>query len=224
VTPFFELPEPSEQEKPAPRPPEPPWRSPPSGAVPGVVALELVIVANDKVAVVVSSLAAYPEGFEFELRTFGSPRFEHENPMLFEGPMGHRMRMRGMPIGPELLRFGFEFADGARATNLPSPGRTPPGPRSDGPPSPPVLTHRGGGGGGLNWNQKYWVWPLPPPGPLAFVCEWPAFDVPETRVEIDAQLVIDAAARSRRLFSDAPGGGASGSGLLRAVSHGVSGG
>jgi hypothetical protein len=33
-------------------------------------------------------------------------------------------------------------------------------------------------------------------GPLAFVCEWPARDIPESRVEIDAGLVLEAAARA----------------------------
>ena len=37
---------------------------------------------------------------------------------------------------------------------------------------------------------------LPPPGPLAFVVEWPARGIPETRVEIDASLVLEAADRA----------------------------
>jgi hypothetical protein len=37
-----------------------------------------------------------------------------------------------------------------------------------------------------------WVWGLPPPGPLAFVCEWPAPNIPETRAEMEAGLVLGA--------------------------------
>lgn len=33
-------------------------------------------------------------------------------------------------------------------------------------------------------------------GPLAFVCEWPALGISETRTEIDAQLILDAASQS----------------------------
>lgn len=219
MSPFFELPDPGPELKRPPRPPNPPWVSAPTGALPGVVAIELVLAANAKVAVAVTRIGAYPDGFEFELWTTASPALEAEDPSLLDSPRMHRMHLRGAHIGPEVLRFGFEFADGARATNLSNPRR---GPHTEGPPDSPVMNAAGGGGGGLNWRQNYWAWPLPPPGPLAFVCEWPAFDVPESRVEIDAQLLIDAATRSRRFFDDGPNGGGSVSTVLRAVSHGSS--
>jgi hypothetical protein len=60
----------------------------------------------------------------------------------------------------------------------------------------------GGGGGGASWHQTNWVWPLPPPGPLAFVCEWPAAGIALTRTEIDAQLVLEAAERAQVIFAD----------------------
>jgi hypothetical protein len=41
-----------------------------------------------------------------------------------------------------------------------------------------------------------WVWGLPPPGPLAFVCAWPAGQLPASGVEIDARLVLEAAGRA----------------------------
>jgi len=43
---------------------------------------------------------------------------------------------------------------------------------------------------------------LPPPGPLAFVCEWPTRHIPETRAEIDASLVLEAAARAVAIWPD----------------------
>jgi hypothetical protein len=207
MTPFFQLPEPENEEKPKPRVPQPPWVSPPSGVVPGVVALDLVLAESAKVAVVVSRLAAFPEGFEFEVRTVVSPALEKEDPSTLHDARVHRMHMPGARMGPEVLRFGFEYSDGATATNLPAARRAMREARSDGPPSSPVLNQRGGGGSGLNYRQEYWAWPTPPPGPLAFVCEWPAFDIPESRVEVDAQLIIDAAGRARRLFDDARSGG-----------------
>jgi hypothetical protein len=56
--------------------------------------------------------------------------------------------------------------------------------------------------GAGNWRQRIWIWPLPPTGRLAFVCEWPAAGVPLTRHEIDAQLILDATARAQLLFND----------------------
>ena len=43
------------------------------------------------------------------------------------------------------------------------------------------------------------------PGPLEFVCEWPALGLPETRAGLDAKLTLDAAGRSIRLWPDDEG-------------------
>jgi hypothetical protein len=50
-----------------------------------------------------------------------------------------------------------------------------------------------------------WIYGLPPPGPLAFVCAWPARGIPESRVEIDAGLVLEAAALSAPIWPEPPG-------------------
>jgi hypothetical protein len=46
--------------------------------------------------------------------------------------------------------------------------------------------------------------PLPPAGPVSFVCEWAAAGIPETRASLDAQLIVDAAGHSVWLW---PGDG-----------------
>jgi hypothetical protein len=40
---------------------------------------------------------------------------------------------------------------------------------------------------------------------MAFVCEWAAFGIPESRVEVDAQLILDGAAGSIPLWPAADG-------------------
>jgi hypothetical protein len=47
-----------------------------------------------------------------------------------------------------------------------------------------------------------WLWGLPPPGPLTFACQWPAEQIPPSQVELDAGLVLDAAARATSLWPD----------------------
>jgi hypothetical protein len=89
------------------------------------------------------------------------------------------------------LRFGVQFADGRKATNLDQPPYDP-----EHEPDRPVLHRHGGGGGGSIWDMEHWVWPLPPTGPFAFVCEWPARGIAESRAELGAVSILDAAARA----------------------------
>jgi hypothetical protein len=194
VSDFFEPP-------PGPAVPEPqryrtpPWISAPDGTLPGVVAVERVLTQTAKVAVCVSRLAAYPAGFEFDVLTMIAGDDYLVDPMMFH--YHHRMHSGAADaIPPELLRLGVQFADGSKATNTGGfqYDRTPP--------DAPVMIEGGGGGGGGSWSQTYWVWPLPPPDPLVLVCEWPAMDIPLTRTELDAQAILDAAARAQVIFSD----------------------
>lgn len=181
----------------------PPWVHAPSGVLPGSVPLDLVLVRTDHVAVCLTRLAAYPEGFELDLITMASIDREDLDPHLFGRPGMRGRALRGdleagAGIPPEMLRFGIEFADGTKATNTAGRIRGP----HEGPPPGPVLTPGGGGGGGGNWRQTIWVWPLPPRGRLTFVCEWPAGDIPLTRHELDAQPILDAANRAQRFFAE----------------------
>jgi hypothetical protein len=203
VSDFFSTTPPPPQEEPQ-RYRTPEWMSAPNGTLPGVVALELVLARNDRVAVCVTRLAAYPTGFEFELVTMTAGGGEEDlDPLLF-GP--HRRRRGGSAVPEDdLLRIGVQFADGAKATNV---GGFHHG--GQGPPAGPVMQSGGGGGGGGSWRQNEWVWPLPPPGPLTFVCEWPAAGIELTRREIDAGLLREAASRAQVIFAeedlpDAPG-------------------
>jgi hypothetical protein len=50
------------------------------------------------------------------------------------------------------------------------------------------------------------VWPLPPAGTLAFVCEWPLRGIVETRAEIDAAPILEAAGRAEVLWPEDRGG------------------
>jgi hypothetical protein len=47
----------------------------------------------------------------------------------------------------------------------------------------------------------YWLWPLPPSGPLRISVEWPALEVELASVEIDATMIRTAAGRARPLWA-----------------------
>ena len=99
----------------------------------------------------------------------------------------------GGEVSPDFLRVGVIVADGRTATNL-----------DDNDPSADlVLAFHGGHGGPGGEEQRLRMWPLPPPGPLALVVEWPAVGLAERRVELDAQAISEAAARVVPVWPDA---------------------
>lgn len=196
---FFEVPPPlPEPDRPIRRRyRRPGWQGAPTGAVPGVVPVERVLVATDNVAVAVSAVEVFAGGLSFELvamatlnpRDGAAARIE---PMLFH----HHRLPEGGEIPDAMLRVGVEFSDGRKATNMPAPDLGPPAEDAV------VLRAAGGGGSDERYAQAFWVWPLPMDGAVRIVCEWPAFGVPVTAMDIDGALVLAAAERSQVVFSD----------------------
>ena len=198
-----------------PDPPEahrqPAWIGPADNILGAAVPLRLVLARNDNVALAITEATAYPNGVEFNLalrvRTFSR---EARRALMHGGPFhGHFFRgddpTDGIP--PELLRLGVQLADGRKATTLDTHQWG-----HEAEPAGPVLMQRGGGGGERSWDMRFWLWPLPPPGPLTFVTEWPLGGIAETRVETDAGPILDASAQAETLWPDGSvSGGASGS-------------
>src|SRR5579884_187066 len=199
---FFEPP-PRPPEAP-PQPPRQPWHGPPDNVAGRTVALNLVLGRSDKATFWIASATVYAEGFEFDVEL--RHRLDEgavEHPFFMHHPRRRRPQTEGL-LDPDLVRFGIEFSDGRKATNLGSRPPFPlPGDDPDTPPEGPVLSpSRGGGGGGGRWHHGFWAWPLPPEGTLAFVCEWPIADIAETRSEIDSALIRDAAAEVVELWPE----------------------
>jgi hypothetical protein len=192
------------EEEPAPAP----WFEAPQGWLGGVVAAQLLIARSDTAAVYLSRVVAYPSGCELTIDAL--TRGRRRGGYAFE-LMPDRWPGDDDDDEPpaELLRYGVEFADGRRATSMSgmdfgstsfaldagAGDQEAPDPERD-----IVLTLGGGGGGDRHSRQECWVWPLPPEGALALVCEWPAFEIPETRVELDAGLIRTAAERAQEIW------------------------
>jgi hypothetical protein len=159
---------------------QPEWSGPPENAVGATVPFDLVLANTGDVAVAVGGMTAYPTGVSFEIR------------VLHREPPPDDMFFRLHHPGPGGLRFGVELADGTRVVadrGAAEPGRG------------PTLTARGGGGGGLSYELGFWLWPLPPAGPLRFACTWPDEGIEETTAEVDAPL-REAATRAVELWPD----------------------
>jgi hypothetical protein len=165
------------------RPRGDPW-DPPVAEFPCAAAgTPLVLARTEAVAVAVIGVWAFKAGFEF----WASARFHHTQPPA-HGDMAPQ----------ESAHIGLQFPDGRKAANF----TTRPEPVEDGGPSALVLSTRGLGGGLRHREWSYWVWPLPPAGPVTFVCEWPAAYIAESRASLDAQLILDAAQQSVQLWPE----------------------
>lgn len=181
----------------------PPWTGRPQGPPLGVVVDELLLARSDQAAIYVDYLDAFPEGFELEISASTKVAY-HELARAGDetgpDPFGRHWPMveeRRDVLPPQLLRVGVRFADGRTATNIGGHDRPVGGPVMN------CLSGGGWGGGGESrFHQGYWISPLPPPGPVELVCEWPAVGIPVAHREIDAQLILDAAERARAMFGD----------------------
>jgi hypothetical protein len=175
----------------------PAWLGPPEDSFGVLVPLHLVLVRTADLAVAIPGATAYRTGFGFELAI---RRAAAEDDAFALDRTLHWLGREGVPP-PEVLRVGVQFADGQRATSLDTWwDYFDPQSWTQGPPSGPVLVPSGGAGGERVRSQSYWVWPLPPAGPLAFVVEWPALGVPLTQARVDAGLVRQAAAQDEGLW------------------------
>ena len=188
---FFDPPPPPPP--PPPRPPQLPWTGPPEGVLGGFAPVRAVLIKGESLLIVVDGFVVYPTGFELVLTTVQREAEEAPHPMF---PHPHASAGQA-----EMLRFGVGFADGRKATNLESaaPWATPP--RDAG---TMVLMPRGGGGGGGRWRQEWWVYGLPPDGPVTFVVEWPARHLPETYAQVDGSALRQAAEQAEVLWEVDP--------------------
>jgi len=179
----------------------PAWLGPPEDSFGVVVPLHLVLVRTADLAVAIPGATVYRNGFSFALairRAAGEV-----DPFGLDRAL-HWFGREGSPP-PEVLRVGVQFADGQKATSLDYwwDYLDPQDPQQAPPPGPVLLQH-GGGGGERVRNLSYWVWPVPPEGPLAFVVEWPALGVRLTQARVEAAMIRRAAAQDERLWPAKP--------------------
>jgi hypothetical protein len=192
---FFEAPPPVD-----PTPFEPvqhkPWWGPPPNELGISVPQRLVLARTDELVVALLDAVAYTTGLSFRLTVKRRREPADSVDPWFRDPLGrHGVVSGGEALPDDLLRLGVLFADGRKATTIASFG-------APGEPNAPVLTQSASSGSGREWEASLWLWPLPPAGPLAFVVEWPSYGISETRQELDAQPLVEAARASEPLWHD----------------------
>ena len=149
---------------------------PPENEVPVALPQSVLLARTDDVAVALLGLQVSSTGVSFHLTVRVRPSARAD--------LGHRLQElvwhRGRGTAPFLV--GVELADGRRGSTV--PGRS----------SEDVFFHsRGGSGGDSSIEQRWWLSPLPPEGPLTVVVRCPELGIGETSVELDGTAIRRAA-------------------------------
>jgi hypothetical protein len=173
---------------------------PPEDELGAAVPLGIVVGRSEEAVVALSHVLVHSTGlrFPFLARARGLTRRTVQRLM-----QEHDRQPFPEDLSDAVLRLGLELPDGARVSSL---GHSPPWGRGPGdePEGPLFFAHGGRGGSGgedsVTLQDSYWLWPLPPPGPIRVFCEWPAVGIPLTRAEIDGAAIAQAAARVTPLW------------------------
>ena len=176
--------------------------------LPGVAPASLVLARTDNTVVGLTDVRGYPNGFAFVLRVRWGLVADPVRAAAVPFPdWGSPDPLEDEPLPDALLRFGLQFADGRKVTNLDQYPFVAEGL----PPDQPVLVEGGGVGSeggrlgrGALWDLELVVQPLPPPGPLAFICAWPGRGVPTSRMEVDGGAIRAATDTAVTLWPDDP--------------------
>jgi hypothetical protein len=162
------------------------------------VAAAFLLARSATAAVMVQHITAFPNGFEFQVVAHFVVAGDVWDPMHGLAGLHGRPGDRPGELSEEHLRLYVRFSDGSEANNLGPPVREPSGPG-------PFLQFGRGSAGGAVAETTFWLWPLPPAGPITFACEWPKYHIPLTRHEFDGKLIHDAGQRATELWPQAEG-------------------
>ncbi len=161
---------------------------PPDTVIGHPVQIEAVLAQADAVVVAVDRVVAYPTGFELHVtvRT-------RDDQLSGTTEPAHPRSWAGSAAFPgESLRLGVAFSDGRRATTDDRQASVTGDLR---------LIPLSGTGTSCRFDQRFWVQPLPPEGPLSLLVEWSGRDLPETGVDVPGDAIIEAATRATVLWT-----------------------
>jgi hypothetical protein len=189
---FEEFPEPLLPAE-RPEPVHQPWFGPPPGWLGGWVPWRILLGRSETAYAVLRDFEAFPTGLSFTLVScFKDPR------ALDRRPGGGPPPFFGHSRGP---RFGVGFADGRKAVAGSMPHQADAGDSDH-----PILRSGGGGGSGGTWRMSFWLWPLPPRGPLEWAAQWAEEGFAEHSTSVDATVLTVAASDAEQLWAVEPGG------------------
>jgi hypothetical protein len=166
-----------------------PWAGPPHGGDGAVVDVGAVVAESAQATIYLVSVRVFQVGLEFNVDVTATSPDKSPDDLLAEGMS--QVPVENLPADG-VLRFGVRLPDGTKVTTV----NTPIAPVSK--PDGPVLWMRGGpgftiSGSDITMSAALWLWPLPEPGPISFVAEWPVLGVRFAALELDGKALRSAA-------------------------------
>ncbi len=175
--------------------------APPTGEVPAVLSVTAVLASNHHVAVSLRTVRIFSDGVQLDIgaklrRADASDERWEDLIGRFDEFGRFRRRSGGR------LRVGLLLADGGRAVSSARGSDR----GNDETAAVYRLTRGGGGGTGsddyheMEWT--FWVWPLPPDGPVTVIVDWAAFELEERRFRFDGSTLSSAASHAISMWPD----------------------
>jgi hypothetical protein len=167
----------------------PEWFMPPT-MIGGYVTGPVLVTRSGSLVVVARQVLAFPAGIEVEVEAHARGSLAVTDPVPAD--------LFGRPT----LQFHVRFADGREAVQNDETGlRSGRGPML-------VITGSQNSYGGPDDPEDVrltlWIWPLPPPGPVAVTCSWPNRGLHHAGFVLDGDA-IQAAASQAQPFWPEPG-------------------
>lgn len=167
---------------------------PPGDMLGGWVGICEVLGASSAATVSVIITRAYATGFEFTVETRVTPGSGYDASLFSSFYSDDAAEVpEGEPPG-ERLRVGLEFPSGARTSTLPWSVQ-----QQSQDALVPVLWMTGGGSTSKVFTVEFWISPLPSPGSVRFVIEWPLMNIPEQDLVVPCASILQAAGKARLL-------------------------
>lgn len=167
-----------------------PQSGPPADEVGALALSGFVLARTAEVVVAVRGVTAYSDGLHLAMVVLFADHTRTED-LAYS--------LQEYSRSPGRFRLGLAFADGRLAVS--GQRATPDVEQPD---AAAQLKLLGSVHSGLIWSGEYWLWPLPPPGPLTVGCRWPDRGIPETVVQVDPAPLLAAAAASRSVWTCEP--------------------
>jgi hypothetical protein len=163
------------------------WHLPPVNEMPGAVCERVMLAQQGDVSVFLSGVDVYSTGIDFDLVA-----------LLGGDQGGVDVMLWGSTAEPaDRSVLAVEYADGRRVSSDDVWQDAEP------PVSALHLAVESASGGPPRASMHCFLWPLPPPGVITFRFQWPGQGLVERTTRIDAAVILDAAARSQRLWTPA---------------------